>query len=493
MGLGKLWRGLRAALHKGGMGAVPMGRRRGWVAVLMCVLVVAGASGAAGAAGPDPNPAPSGRIRLTAGTSATIPIPEKTLIGRIAVAAPEVADIPHYPEGTFPPERHVYITGKAPGLTTLTLWDDKDRIFKVYEIEVVPDVSRLQAVLKQLMPDEKGVKVTAVHDAVVLTGTVSGPARMSQILELAASYAPGNKVINLTQVSGVHQVMLEVRVAEMSTSLMRRLGFNFEYLRGTDFVISRIGSLINVDDQRITFSDSVSALFRFNKGNATWTGFIDALKEEGLVTILAEPNLIALSGQTADFLAGGEYPVPVPDDEGDITIEYKKYGVSLGFTPTVLQDDLISMRVSPEVSELDFGNALLLGGYVVPALTTRRATTVVELRSGESFAIAGLIKQNVREAVSRFPLLGDIPILGALFRSSSFQKQESELVIIVTPHLVKPMKSLARQPLPVDRFTEPSMTEFFLFGLLQGQKGPESAAVGRPRGLFDGPFGHVVP
>ncbi|MCD4812061.1 type II and III secretion system protein family protein, partial [bacterium] len=242
-----------------------------------------------------------------------------------------------------------------------------------------------------------------------------------------------------------------------------------------------LGELTDIGTELLV-SPAVNSLFTFNKGSATWTGFVDALKEDGLVKILAEPTLIALSGQTAYFLAGGEYPVPIPSEDG-IAIHYKPFGVTLSFSPTVLNEDKISIKVAPEVSELDFSIALQVGGYTVPGLSTRRASTVVELADGQSFAIAGLLKETIRDSMSKFPLLGDIPVLGALFRSRAFQKNETELIIIVTPHLVKPLDP-AKQTLPTDFYIEPDDTEIYILGLMEGWE---------KRGELDGEFGHGMP
>jgi pilus assembly protein CpaC len=216
------------------------------------------------------------------------------------------------------------------------------------------------------------------------------------------------------------------------------------------------------------------------------------LKEEGLLKVLAEPTLITLSGKAANFLAGGEFPVPVPQSSAaggtTITIEYKPFGVGLNFTPTVLSNKKINMLVAPEVSELDFSNALTTSGFVVPAITTRRVSTVIELADGQSFAIAGLLKDDVREIVSKFPLLGSIPVLGALFRSTSFRKNETELIVIVTPHLVKPL-DMAKQTMPTDQYVEPNDFEFYLLGSLEGMGKVEPT---KGSGL-EGNFGHIVP
>ncbi len=370
---------------------------------------------------------------------------------------------------------------------------------------------QLKEALYRLLPEEKDLKITATQENVMLSGTVSSTANLAQVLAITESYYP-KKVVNLLEVAGVHQVMLEVRVAEMSRSILKRLGFNFSTISGdgTNFGVSLLNSLTSIGSIPSTggfgstgTSQSINAIFRFSgQGGSTWTAFIDALKEDGLVKVMAEPTLITLSGKTANFLAGGEFPVPVPQPGGGggavtITIEYKSFGVGLNFTPTVLSNKRINMTVAPEVSELDFSNAVALGGFVVPGLTTRRVSTSVEMADGQSFAIAGLLKENVREVVSKFPLLGDIPILGALFRSTSFQKNETELIVIVTPRLVKPL-NLTKQTLPTDQYIEPDDFEFYLLGLLEGkeksEKPPASSASETKKGVkLEGEFGHSIP
>ncbi|MEW6333635.1 MAG: type II and III secretion system protein family protein, partial [Thermodesulfobacteriota bacterium] len=348
------------------------------------------------------------------------------------------------------------------------------------------------------------IRVTPTGESITLSGVVSSATNLSQVLALSESHYP-KRVINLLEVGGMHQVMLEVRVAEMSRSLLRRLGVNFSYLMesGMNLGISLLGNLTRLPSQGwpanpLVVSDKVGALFRFTGAGATWTTFIDALKDEGLLKIMAEPTLITLSGKTANFLAGGEFPVPVPQEGGTTTVQYKAFGVGLNFSPVVLSSKKISMQVAPEVSDLDFSNAIQIGGYVIPALTTRRVSTTVELGDGQSFAIAGLLKDNIREVVSKFPLLGDIPVLGALFRSTSFLKNETELIIIVTPRLVKPMNP-ARQTLPTDRYIEPNDFEFYLLGAMEGHPRDDRAAVPSPssdilKGMkLEGEFGHAMP
>jgi pilus assembly protein CpaC len=413
-------------------------------------------------------------------------------IKRVSIGAPEIADF------VLLSPREIHITGKAAGITNLSLWKNK-KLFAIYDLEVAYDISRLKQKLHDVLPGEKDLRVVATQDSLTLSGTISGAENLSQALALAEAYAPEGKVRNLVQVAGVQQVMLEVRVAEMSRSLIKRLGVNFNYVRGGEFGMSVLGGLTQVVRPQdadlvagpvgLFVSPAVQALFRFNSGSATWTGFVDALKEDGLVKILAEPTLIALSGKKANFLAGGEFPVPVPQGLGTVAIEYKSFGVGLTFTPTVLSENRINVEVMPEVSELDYSSAIQFQGFLVPGLTMRKASTRVELADGQSFAIAGLLKENIRSDVTKFPLLGDIPVLGALFRSEAFLKQETELVIIVTPHLVKPL-NLAEQTLPTDYYIEPGDAEFYLLGLTEGSPKKQSPST---RGELDGEFGYAMP
>jgi pilus assembly protein CpaC len=308
--------------------------------------------------------------------------------------------------------------------------------------------------------------------------------------------APFGKVINLLEVGGVQQVMLEVRVSEMQKTLMRRLGFNFSYLSadGRHIGLSLLNNLVKLPEdpgfpaKGLVVSDRVNAIYQFTHNGASLTGFVDALKEQGLLTVLAEPTLTTLSGQMASFNAGGELPIPEASGLGTVSIKYKKFGVGLSFTPTVLSDGKISMQVNPRVSDLDFSNAIVSNGFVIPAFTERDVSTVVELADGQSFAVAGLLNENVTETVSKFPLLGDIPILGALFRSSAFKKNETELVIIVTPHLVKPL-DMSKQTLPTDKFSDPGDFKFYLMGILSGK--PKESVSLNTKG-FDGEVGHIM-
>ena len=446
------------------------------------------------------------KVTVTMGKS--VVVDSQTPIRRVSLAAPDIAD------ALVLSPRQIYITGKNPGVTTLTLWSEPDRVSRIIDVEVAPDVARLKAKLHELMPGEKDVRVTNANGGITVSGTVSSAANLTQVEAIAQAFAPVDregkpKMTNLLEVGGVQQVMLEVRVSEMSRSLIRRLGINFSVLSasGNQFGLSLLDNLVGLPTggfpgNPLSVTSNINSILRFLGNGASWTVFIDALKDEGLLKVLAEPTLITLSGRQASFLAGGEYPIPVPQASygaAIITIQYKPFGVSLNFSPTVLSSGKISMIVAPEVSDLDFTQAVAIQGYLVPSLTTRRVSTTVELADGQSFAIAGLLKDEVREDIRKYPLLGDIPILGALFRSTSFQRNETELVIIVTPHLVKPV-DMSKQTLPTDAFVVPNDFEWYLLGSLEGTEKPNatppapvpSTSLNR-RGGLEGNFGHIMP
>jgi pilus assembly protein CpaC len=443
---------------------------------------------------------PARSISITSGKSITLRT--QSPVRRISIAAPETAD------AVVLPPTEIYITGKNPGVTNITLWGGDNKIIATFNVEVTPDLSGLKMKLHEILPDERGIKVTTTQDSITLSGSVSGPGYMEEALALVQSYAPRDregrpKVVNLLEISGVQQVMIEVRVSEMARTLTKQLGFNFSTVSssGKQFGISLLNSLTTIPSSGfpanpIVVSSSVNGVLSFLGNGATWTTFIDALQDNGLLRVLAEPTLITQSGKTANFLAGGEFPVPVPQASITtpiITIQYKPYGVGLNFTPTVLSGGRIHMVVSPEVSELDFSQAVTLGGFIIPSITTRRVSTTVELADGQSFAIAGLLQEELKEDIQKFPLLGSIPILGALFRSSSFTKSETELVIVVTPHLVKPLE-LAKQTLPTDAFVEPNDFEYYLEGRFEGRDG-ERAPLPQTlkKGGLEGEFGYILP
>jgi pilus assembly protein CpaC len=419
-----------------------------------------------------------------------------SVIKRAHIVNPEIAEL-IYSKTQSP--RWIFVSGKAVGSTQLTLWGNANELLGTFEIMVSPDVAGLKKSLYEIFPQEN-VSIRSSGDRITLTGTASGAMKLKEILTLAESFAP-DKVVNLLQVGGIQQVMLEVRIAEISKSVGNQLGINFAWSGNSGFGLSLLDNLTAIPEggwpgNPLSVSNSINAAMGFLKGDPIIVA-IDALQEDGLLQILAKPTLIAQSGQSASFLAGGEFPFPVASAFDRFSIEWKSFGVGLNFTPTVLGEDTISLVVSPEVSELDFTKTISYAGYVVPSIDTRRMSTVVELKDNQSFVIAGLLKNYVRESVKKFPLLGDIPILGALFRSTRYQKDETELVVIVTPHLVQPIDG-DELPLPTDSFEDPTPFELLLLGRLERWKDPtiESGNHTGETGsnpVMEGDFGYITP
>ena len=336
-----------------------------------------------------------------------------------------------------------------------------------------------------------------VEGTVVLTGAVASAELAEDLRRLASRILGENdQVINRVRVTGPNQVNLRVRIAEISRELNKQLGINWDILRSAGNVAFGLavgnpagaaGALLTQAATSNNFTANISA------GSFDINALIDALDDDGLITVLAEPNLTAMSGETASFLAGGEFPIPVAQDAGTISILFKKFGVSLSFTPTLLGNGRINMRVRPEVSQLSDAGAVQIAGFTVPALTTRRAETTVELGTGQSFAIAGLMQATTNQSVEEFPGLAQLPILGPLFRSTQFQRAESELVIIVTPYVVRPVNTQLASP--TDGYSAPHDSERILYGASHRSEptGPNPAMLGRngSPGLV-GPVGFVL-
>lgn len=388
-------------------------------------------------------------------------------IARALVGNPAIADV-------LPiSERSVYVLGKAFGTTSLTLYDRANRVIAVMDIEVGPDVEGLRTQLSQVVPGQP-VEARISAGSILLSGMVSDAGAADRAAQLAKAYA-GDKVINLISVGGSQQVMLEVRFAEINRQIGEKLGVSgFGASRGGSFT-GAVGEGAAFDSQNGLRLGAIADSFGiFNKsftiGSLGINATLEALERKGLAKTLAEPTLIALSGEKASFLAGGEFPIPVLQGNASgggggngITVEFKPFGVSLGFTPTVLGDKVISMIIEPEVSSIDPSASITVNGLVVPGLQTRRASTTVELRDGEAFAIAGLLRRDFQTTVRQLPILGSIPIIGSLFRSSSFQKGETELLIVVTPRLVAPIRP-EQVRLPTDRIADPRPIDVLING-----------------------------
>ena len=368
----------------------------------------------------------------------------------------------------------VYVNAKIPGQTNLIAVDGRGQVEANIQIASVYDESQLSADIKRLVPGTN-ITVSTANKALVLSGSADSAADAETARSIAGRYAPdAQHVINAVSVDAPNQVNLRVRVAEVSRQVVKQFGFNWGGSGGkgqfafgvqtgnTGLNITQGVAGLGATTAPVAAAGSNNIFLGFNSGLVDLNLLIDALETEQLVTVLAEPNLTAISGAPANFLAGGEYPIPVPQSLGVTTIEYKNYGVSLNFVATIVDGGRINLQVAPEVSQLSSQGAITLNGQVIPALTTRRAQTTVDLASGQSLAIAGLIQNNYNQSISKFPGLGNVPVLGALFRSDSFQHDETELVIIVTPYIVRP--SSGRLAAPTDGYIPPSDAARLLYG-----------------------------
>ena len=373
-------------------------------------------------------------------------------IVRVSVADAAIADV------MVMNPKQIYLIGKKVGSTNVFIWHKDDKLSSL-DVSVGIDAGSVQGLLEQLLPTEKNLRVSSAGDSLVLTGQLTDSSKVQQAVLIAQEFTE-KKVLNMTTTGHLPQVLLEVKIAEVDKTVADSIGvqaqgsnFSFNMLNGTvapiGFAASASGTIGSVN---------------------TW---LQAQINSGLIKILAEPNIMAISGQDGEFLSGGIVYLPIVQSSGTggnvITLQPQNYGVGVKFTPTVLAEGRINLKVSPQVSEVQSQGITVTAGSsttVFPSITTRQASTTVQLYDGQSFAIGGLIKNNVVEIISAFPGLANIPIIGALFRSSSFKADRSELLIVVTPHIVKPLNQ--RPGLPTDKIIQPTATEFFIEGKLEG-------------------------
>lgn len=428
----------------------------------------------------------AGGPAMKEGSTAKIPIFKsrnlqmKDDMHRVSIGNPDIADI------LILRSDELYVVGKTLGTTNVMIWDKKDKIIDIINLQVTHDLNSLRERFYHYLPDEK-IGIESSQGQLVLSGEASSLEKMNLALELARGYSDAatvgkdkSEVLNMMSVGGGHQVMLEVTVAEVQSEVARRLDskmlFAFDGIKGGGGIInggdlfSSLGASAGID--KGIFGNYLNSDLLFNYA-------FDIAKQHGLAKVLAEPNITALSGQQAQFLSGGEFPIPVPNQDG-VTIEYREFGVGVTFVPTVLDSGKINLNLKVMVSELSTANTLSItradtdSSYIVPSLVKRTTSTTVELGDGQTIAIGGLISDNLRESVDKIPGLGDIPILGQLFRSQEFVKGQTELVIMVTPRLVRPFnkKGVA---LPTDNFIEASDMSFYLLGKMTERKVPGAA------------------
>jgi pilus assembly protein CpaC len=405
---------------------------------------------------------------------------------RVAVTDPAIADYKMLTADS------VMVMGKAIGSTDVMIWNEKEELFQVH-VEVVADLEHLKKELGRLFP-QSPLQVTQSQGVIVISGSLTRAEHGDEIRKFMD--ASKLKYVDLTSVAGVQQVRIKVRVAEVSRTAIRTLAVNGVITQNSFALASTGGPGGSTTLQPITIGVPAGASavgqpqLQFPTGTVSGATdlflgipdarlqlFIQALAENQYLRILSEPTLVALSGEEASFLVGGEIPIPVPQASGGttptITIEYKEYGIHLRFRPTVLGDNTIRLYVAPEVSELTSTGAVVLQGFSIPAFLTRKAQTTLELHSGQTFAMAGLISNNVSADNSRVPGLGDVPVLGSLFRSASFTRGEAELVVMVTASLVEPLSTTVELPLPGELNTDPNDWELYGLGLIQGQEPPK--------------------
>ena len=433
---------------------------------------------------------PSGRVTLSVGQGQLVTLP--ATVADVWTSNSDVADV--YVSNS----KQIHLFGKAFGEATVIATAANGSVVYATNVMVSQNINSVDDMLKAAMPDSD-IHVQTVGQMAVINGTVASPADSAQAQALVTALLnPGVDTsaagamlkivpVNRLKAATPLQVTLKVRIAEVNRSFLKQIGVNLlsqDNTGGTKFGIGQ-------GNPGTIGSGGASGVFSSIAGGTSLgiagklfglnlLGTLDLAENDGLVTTLAEPNLTALSGETASFLAGGEFPIPVSQSLGSVSIEYKQYGVGLAFTPIVLGDGRISMRVRPEVSQLSTEGAIKLNGFDVPAITTRRAETTVELGSGQSFMIAGLLNNSNTNSIQKAPFLGDLPILGALFRSTSYRKSQTELVIIVTPYLVRPVSG--QLATPIKGYRAPTDGQLFLEGALNdGQSGPRTAVpVARP-------------
>jgi pilus assembly protein CpaC len=446
-------------------------------------------------------PAAVKHVIVTVNKSLTIDV--ERAFARAMVAAAQFADV-------LPlSDRSIYIQGKKVGTTNVSLVDADGHLIGVLDLEIALDTTGLQQKIRSSI-GSRGIQVSSVVGQIVLSGVALDAVSADRAVQVAKSLSGGNEVVNAMQVAPSQQVMLEVRFLEATRDAGRKLGVNW-------FGANAKGTIVNTGLGSVTASppgpgipvvqtlgtlvgSGTSAPFGtilsnvLNRNGNTVDVLVTALEEKGLVRKLAEPNLIALSGDKAQFHAGGEFPVPVASTtQGGVptvTIAFKEFGVRLNFTPTVLSRGVINLTIKPEVSELDFTNAVTIAGTIIPALSKRDLETTVELRDGQSFALAGLLQANNTHDISQIPWIGSVPVLGVLFSSKAYQQKETDLVVIVTPHLVAPAVPGQRLASPFDARLPGNDVDFFLNGQPEVRKLYQDYV--SSGGQLTGPYGHLI-
>lgn len=398
----------------------------------------------------------------------------------VFVANPEIADV------QISSGRSVFVLGRRTGTTSLVVNNANTGYTREHKIVVAHNILELNTVLRMRFPNLR-LTLESAPGSVMVSGQVKDASTADAVMQTLQAYLGEEEtIINALTMDAPTQVFLRVRVTEVSREVTQQLGINWQAIGTFGNVVGGLFSgraIATAATALLAPGQGYSVLGGYSNSDVSVNGLVDLLDQEGLVTVLAEPNLTAVTGETASFLAGGEFPVPVDQDNDGITIEFKSFGVALDFTPTVLSDDRISLKVRPEISELSPTNSVRINGLEIPGLSVRRVETTVEIGSGESFAIGGLLQNSTRDIVSKFPYIGDVPVLGALFTSTEYQNNKSELIVIVTPYLVRPTAATSMNT--PDQFLRPAGDIEYI---LQSRTGADPLAGDMPRLLGNAGF-----
>lgn len=395
--------------------------------------------------------APNTNMSITVALGKPRTIRSSLSVHEIVIGNPDIADVGPLTDRSF------YVVGNQLGTTGIALFDENKRLIGSLDVEVSLDTDRLADTIRSSVPGSD-IRVQSANGRVLLSGSASDAVAAERARNIASRYSGGEEVIDSVSITSSQQVQLNVRIVEINRQAGQELGARI----GVEYVGT--GGSISFNSTPATGTRSLAGELIGNivSGGLSVDVAIKALEDRGMARRLAEPNLIARSGQRASFLAGGEFPIPVPGEGGSVTIEYKRFGVGLDFTPTVLEDGLVSLEIQPEVSSIDASASYNIGNISVPGFSVRRASTSIDLKSGQSFMIAGLLQSENSTVTERVPGLGSIPVLGALFSSKAYQRRETDLVIIVTPHLVRPIDPSRRLATPHDNSLAPSSADYFL-------------------------------
>jgi pilus assembly protein CpaC len=430
-----------------------------------------------------------GRAVISVNKSKNISL--KILFKEVIVGASDIADVIPVQNNTL------YILGKKIGTTNITVYGSEKKVIGILDVEIQPDLNFIKSRVLTAISNTKNIRLSSANGSLIVSGSVPDRATADRVVAIIVPFTKNKSksdVINALRVLDPQQVSLDVRIVEIQRNAAKSIGIRLSYSKGaTSSEVGRLNSVpgfISPATTTLLGSGTPFGVLTTSIGNSGISGIINALESKGSLRQLAKPNLVALSGSKASFLVGGEFPIPTSSNNAGTQITYKRFGIMLDFIPTIYDNGLIGLKLTPEVSDLDYQNAITSGGYTIPAISARRADTEIILKSGQSFAIAGLLSQSNNRNIDQVPWLGTVPVLGALFRSPAYQKKETELVIIVTANLVQPATPRDKLKVPTDNTLAANDIDFFLNGKMELLKSYKNY-VERAPGV-KGPYGHII-